>query len=409
MIHITDKKDCCGCNSCVQCCPKSCITMHEDEEGFLYPEVDESVCIDCGLCEKVCPVVNQGEIRYPLSLFGAYNPNEEVRMNSSSGGVFTQLAEKVIGKGGVVFGARYSEDWLVEHTAATTTEGLALFRGSKYMQSDLRDSYRQVRCFLHEGRWVLFSGTPCQVAGLRLFLHKDYERLILVDFICHGVPSSKVFQAYLNEQRNKYARKRIVGKNTVFQSLKMAPVVTGVNFRDKITGWKKFSFSFQFSLPSGGEKKNSVFRSELATRNLFMKGFLDNLYLRPSCHSCPVKELRSGSDLTIADFWSVAKVHIDMDDDKGTSLVLCNTKKGQALFNEIMLTKVETTYDTACRYNESLLYSVRPHLHRNDFFRLFEKYSLNPSKLIIRCLYDTPQKRLRLSVRDILIKMRLYK
>ncbi len=140
-----------------------------------------------------------------------------------------------------------------------------------------------------------------------------------------------------------------------------------------------------------------------------MKGFLDNLYLRPSCYACPVKELRSGADLTIADFWSVAKVHADMDDDKGTSLVLCNTKKGEKLFSELSLVKTETTYTAACSYNDSLLKSVKPHPNRNDFFRLREKYSSHPSKLIIRCLYDSPKKRLRLSIRNILIKLKLYK
>lgn len=167
MISIKDKQDCCGCAACVQRCPKQCITLHEDNEGFLYPQVDESLCIDCGLCEKVCPVINQADERTPLGVYAVKNPNESVRMQSSSGGVFTMLAEHIIDEGGVVFGACFDECWEVVHSYAETKEALAKFRGSKYVQSKIGSTYQQAEGFLKSGRKVLFSGTPCQIAGLK--------------------------------------------------------------------------------------------------------------------------------------------------------------------------------------------------------------------------------------------------
>lgn len=200
MIHITDKRDCCGCNSCVQRCPKSCIRMREDDEGFLYPEVDESVCIDCGLCEKVCPVIHQARENRPIVVCAAKNKSEEIRYQSSSGGVFTALANEIIREGGVVFGAGFDENWEVKHDCTETVEGLSAFRGSKYVQSRIGDSFKKAEQFLKIGRTVLFSGTPCQIAGLKRFLRKEYDNLLTVDFICHGVPSPGVWREYLKEE-----------------------------------------------------------------------------------------------------------------------------------------------------------------------------------------------------------------
>ncbi len=269
MITISEKKDCCGCNACVQRCPKQCVTMHEDSEGFLYPKVDESLCIDCSLCEKVCPVINQGVERKPLEVYAAKNPNAEIRMQSSSGGIFTMLAERTIDNGGVVFGAAFNEDWEVEHKSAETKEDLAAFRGSKYVQSRIGETFKQTESFIKEGREVLFSGTPCQIAALKLFLRKEYQNLITVDFICHGVPSPGVFKTYLNEEKAKFARQRD-GKNSVSSfiftpSLKEIATqsiegvkVEAISFRDKKKGWKKFSFVLVLSKASADGEKNTV-------------------------------------------------------------------------------------------------------------------------------------------------------
>ncbi len=211
MIELKRKEDCVGCWACAQRCPKECISMHEDSEGFLYPEVDASLCIDCHLCEKVCPVIHPGGERRPLASYAAVNRDERVRQSSSSGGVFTALAEKVIARGGVVFGARFDEKWEVVHGWTDSVEGLAGFRGSKYVQSRMGSCFREAESFLKSGREVLFSGTPCQVSGLRLFLRKEYAGLLTVDFICHGVPSPGVWRNYLKEE----VARQCDGKNTV--------------------------------------------------------------------------------------------------------------------------------------------------------------------------------------------------
>lgn len=215
MLQLTDKQDCCGCHACASVCARQCITMQEDNEGFLYPVVDASTCTDCGLCEKVCPVINQDEPRKPLKVYAAKNRNEEIRRQSSSGGIFTPLAESVIRDGGVVFGAKFDKDWNVVHAWTDTIEGITDFRGSKYVQSTIGDAYREAREFLKQGRKVLFSGTPCQIAGLRKFLRKEYDNLLAVDVVCHGVPSPLVWRKYLEETRVKLRAERDAGKNTV--------------------------------------------------------------------------------------------------------------------------------------------------------------------------------------------------
>ena len=238
MIDIKEKNNCCGCSACVQICPKQCISMAADNEGFLYPQVNSAICIDCGLCEKVCLVINQSAPREPLVVYAAKNNNEDIRLKSSSGGIFTLLAEKVIEEGGVVFGAKFDADWNVIHDYTETIEGLAAFRGSKYVQSIIGDNFKTAKQFLNNGRKVLFSGTPCQIAGLKKYLRKEYDNLLTVDVVCHGVPSPMVWRDYLDYKRAK----RAAGKNTVSSSLKELPVITGISFRDKTKGWKKYGF-----------------------------------------------------------------------------------------------------------------------------------------------------------------------
>ena len=247
MIRIIDKSKCCGCNACVQRCPKQCISMREDEEGFLYPYVDIPSCVDCGICEKVCPVLNLEEPRKPLQVFAAKNKNEDQRLRSSSGGIFILLAEQTICEGGVVFGARFDKNWEVEHCYAETLEELEPLMRSKYVQSRIGNTYKEAERFLKGGRKVLFVGTSCQIAGLHRFLKRDYDNLLTVDFICHGVPSPGVWRKYLGEIENCIpSRSEVAGKNTVLSfSLKSMPVITGIDFREKQLGgycWKKYGF-----------------------------------------------------------------------------------------------------------------------------------------------------------------------
>ena len=369
MINITDKKDCCGCSACVQRCPKRCITLEEDNEGFLYPKADASLCIDCGLCEKVCPWLNRPEPLRPQEVLAVKNRDEEERLASSSGGVFIALAKKTLEKGGVVFGAVFDENWEVRHVYAETLEGVRLMMGSKYVQSCIGDSYRDAERFLKEGREVLFTGTPCQVTGLHNYLRKDYPNLLSVDFLCHGVPSPGVWRRYLDETFNvRSARRAAAGKNTVLSSsLKSLPVITGIEFRDKkLHGWKKFSFVVRGSASKAD--KNSVLLSDIHYDNPFMKGFLRNLYLRPSCYQCKCKNGVSRSDLTIADFWGVDKLMPDFDDDKGVGLVLVNTERGNSILKQLDMDIRQSIFEDVCGLNNGFRENTRMHPKRNDFF-----------------------------------------
>jgi len=345
MIQLNHKYDCCGCNACVQKCPKQCISMHEDKEGFLYPEINETICIDCHQCEKVCPVINQNEPRQPKFCYAAYNPDETIRRESSSGGIFTMISEKVLEAGGVVFGARFDERWNVVHGYTETRDGLTAFRGSKYVQSIIGDSYKQTEEFLKEGRKVLFSGTPCQIAGLKLFLRKNYENLTTIDFVCHGVPSPGIFRKYIQEE------------------LPPLDNITMISFRDKCSGWKKFSFKYEYQK----EGKAEIVTEDLET-NSFLKGFLTDLYLRPSCHKCPAKQFKSGADITIADYWGYQNTNELKDDDKGISAIIINTAKGISVYESIHANSYPTTLDRIKDKNGAISHSST-YPYREYFFR----------------------------------------
>lgn len=350
MIQIFDKSKCCGCTACQSACPKQCISMKVDTEGFLYPSVDLSVCVDCHLCERVCPINNQSDATKPLHTLAAVNFDETVRLSSSSGGIFTALAEKVISDGGKVYGARFNKNLDVEHCGADSLEGIADFRGSKYLQSALGDTYKNVRSELDRGTKVLFSGTPCQVAGLRRFLRKDYENLIAVDFVCHGVPSPAVWQGYL----------RTFSKASIDYA----------SFRDKQQGWHCFGVRLKGALRSNAREWH---RFGIFSDNRFMKVFLANLSLRPSCYDCPAKSGSSGSDITLGDFWGIEYIDSTMDDDRGTSLVLVNSPKGQSVIDSINIKTKEESYDLAVQHNPSIAVSVVEPVARTKFFSVFSR------------------------------------
>lgn len=365
--------------------------MDEDNEGFLYPVVDDTICIDCGLCEKVCPVINQNEPRKPLKVYAAKNANEEVRLKSSSGGIFSLLAEAVIAEEGVVFGAKFDENWNVVHSWTDTKEGIAAFRGSKYVQSTIGNTYVEVREFLKQGRKVLFSGTPCQIAGLKKFLRKEYDNLLTVDVVCHGVPSPLVWREYIGEVREKICAERVVGKNTVSSSLNDLPVITGISFRDKTHGWKKFGFRLRYAASKAAV--NSVSDSDTGKahellqpypENVFMKGFLSNLYLRPSCYDCTARSGKSGSDISIADFWGVQNYYPEFDDDKGIGLVLVNTEKGSISFNHLNACSIETTYEQGLNQNPCIERSVEKTKYVKAFWVKFPIGGMNAVEDIIR-------------------------
>ena len=379
MIQITDKHNCCGCSACVQICPKQCISFDEDNKGFCYPKVNVDNCFNCGLCEKACPCLNQDESQKPLKVYAAINPDEKIRSESSSGGVFTMLAEAIIAEGGVVFGARFDEKWEVIHDYTETKEGLEAFRCSKYVQSKIGRTYIQAQTFLNAGRKVLYTGTSCQIAGLKRFLRKEYDNLLTVDVVCHGVPSPLVWRNYLKTLTERPTE--VVGNKTGWSLLKERPVISHISFRDKLNGWKKFGFVVRGKTDCKAQEE--ILLHETIDDNLFMKLFMCNLVLRPSCFNCSAKAGKSGSDITIADYWGIEDVHPEFFDDKGASAVIINSAKGQAYIKKLNLRLLNSEYDNILRYNPSLEHSVEETQDVERFWRVFEKKGIGASIRIV--------------------------
>lgn len=331
MIQITDKHNCCGCEACAQSCPKTCISMIRDAEGFLYPHADSNVCINCGICEKVCPVINQNEPRQPRMVLAAINRDDEVRRQSSSGGVFTVLAQQIIEKGGVVFGARFDNQWQVVIDYAETLEAITPFQGSKYVQAQTNGSFKQCKRFLEAGRDVMYCGTPCQIAGLQHFLRGEYSNLLAVEVICHGVPSPAVWGHYLDEVISHGT-----GKN-------------GYTLHD-------------------GNKIRLVFPH---TKNTFMRAYLSDLISRPSCSACPAKDGKSNADITLADFWGIEQEDPSMFDDRGTSMILVHSEKGMAAIPFERINCKESN-SGVLKHNMSYKVSAHAHAKREVFFKSLE-------------------------------------
>ena len=349
MIHPENLVNCCGCGACANVCPVRCISMREDAEGFLYPVVDRAKCRQCGLCEKACvcsvdsTAVASHSVQYAC---GCYTRNADVRRESSSGGVFYELARNIFQRGGYVFGVRMGESCqTASFTKAESEADLKRLLGSKYLQAVTGDVYREVKRELDAGRAVLFSGTPCQINALRLYLRKDYAHLFCVDVICHGTPSPKLWRMYVDYLQRSYKA-----------------VVTGVNFRCKETGWRNFGLQTESS------SRQRLFIPK--DRDPYMRMFLGNYSLRPSCYDCASKAFRL-SDLTIGDFWGIEHVLPALDDGNGTSLVFIRTDKGRELFACIQdcLQYAEVPYARAIRYNLAEYESVSRPEQRNDFFQ----------------------------------------
>lgn len=345
MIQITDKDECCGCGACAQRCPKQCITLREDKMGFSYPAVDNDTCINCGLCEKVCPILNHDESREPLATYAAMNCDEQIRMVSSSGGVFTAIAKHIIGQGGIVFGARFNDKWEVVHDYADTTEGLSKFRGSKYIQSLIGDNYSKAESFLKQGKPVLFTGTPCQIAGLRNYLRKEYENLITADVACHGAPSPIVWKSYIEDIDIKE-----------------------INFRNKSHGWRNFSMAINHTVRPHNKDR-------------FMQCFLSNLSLRPSCYACKFKAGASGSDLTLGDLWGISEIAPQLDDDLGTSVVISFSAKGDKILKSLSLKTININYTDVCSHNPAIVRSVKC---PKDYEPFWQDFYISGKKAIMK-------------------------
>ena len=341
-------KDCCGCGACADICPQRCIQMLPNQEGFLYPMVDEKICVHCNRCESTCPVLNAGEGKTKdcQEAWAAVQRDSKVLLESSSGGLFTALAMKVLNEDGCVFGAAFTDDFRrVNHIMVDRAEKLSLLRGSKYLQSETGACYILVQELLKQGKPVLFTGTPCQIAGLKHFLGKEYENLYLVDIICHGVPSAVVWQHYLDQIMVKFRGKP-----------------TNVNFRKKKESW--FRYGLEICFADG----KCFFQQK--DDNPYMKIFLRNECLRESCYHCVVKETGTVSDLTIGDFWGVERVIPEMESKMGISLVLVHTDKGRGLFYNLgsEINRHQVDYGRAISANSVLKQSVNRPAARDTFF-----------------------------------------
>lgn len=384
MIKLTRKQDCCGCTACASICPRHCITMQEDQEGFLYPVTNIDACTNCNACNKVCPVIKvegHKHLSYvpATKAYASAVKDDAILLDSSSGGLFTAIATTVINDGGVVYGAAWVNGE-IHHIAVETIDGLARIRGSKYVQSALDNSLVNVRDYLINGRKVLFSGTPCQIAGLRAFLRKDYDNLICIEVACHGTPSPKVLRKYMQVLRDEYGDD------------------VQLNFRSKPVGWQQYKVTAYTG--------NKHYFYEGQKENLFMKGFLRELYSRPICHECPFKADASGADITLADFWGVENVLPDFPSYNGASLVLTHSKKAERVFHGLQSAIVkEVELEKAVRLNGALLHSEEPHPERAYFFKHIDKKAF--VELVNECLELRRITRLQLTMKSYLRKIGL--
>lgn len=377
MIQITNKNHCCGCSACAQICPKQCIAMMPDSEGFCYPKINETICVKCGLCEKVCPMLKSQNMQGQVHAWAAYCKEDKIRLASSSGGIFSLLAEEILEEGGVVFGAAFDGQMMVHHVAVESVRDLERLRGSKYLQSRIENSYADVKAYLAADRKVLFSGTACQIAGLLHFLGRPYEKLWTVDVLCHGVPTPTLWKNYLSEQNRAF---------------KMP--VRQISFRDKSQGWKKYQVAWKVE---GGK----IYRQP-ASRNSYMRLFLSNICLRPSCYDCHFKGFPRVSDLTLGDCWGVEQHSPEMDDDKGTSVVIVNTEKGNTLREKIAGRCVwkEEKLDVLLPPTADSRKSVQPHPNRRRFFLLMVEDK--PVSALLQLIRPSFKKRVQNKCKQIL-------
>lgn len=324
-------KDCCGCNACEQLCPKKCITFAEDAEGFMYPHINESECIDCGVCVKHCPIMSKTSEDKTPKVYAAKSLKRDEMFKSSSGGLFPIIAKEILSKGGVVFGCAYDENLTARHISIDDEKDLYRLQSSKYVQSDMSGVYSEVKAELKKDRFVLFSGTGCQTSGLKTFLGKDYPKLYTVDIVCHGVPSPRLFANYID-----WMGKKLGGK------------ITEYNFRSKEKrGWDLY-------YKASNSKKS---KSDYGFFDPYYNAFLVGKNYRESCYNCKFANPQRTGDITLADYWGIQKIHPEFYDENGVSLVLVNSEKGEQLWQEIKgeITYIKSSYDKASVMNGNLV------------------------------------------------------
>ena len=349
MKEICNLDKCCGCNACINICPKQAITIAYNEKGFSYPVINQSLCTNCGLCQKICPSLNKKPTITPLKIFACKNKDENIRNNSSSGGTFQELSNLFINENGHVYGAAFSKKNIVEHIKVSTQEELIKLRGSKYVQSDIKNTFKEVIYDLKDNKKVLFSGTPCQVKALSDYPKSNSENLLLVDIVCHGVPSPKIFEDYKIFLEKQYNSK-----------------IIKINFRYKTNNMVQ---NMKIDFENG-----QTYISTFETGDYYYILFVKDLILRDSCYNCDYKSFNRVSDISLADFWGYDKgVAKNFGDKKGVSLVLINTNKGLEYFEKIKnnLHYLEINKEDCYPYNCFSNFKI-PELY-NDFWNEYLK------------------------------------
>lgn len=385
MIEIKSKVECCGCSACASICPKKCIEMVEDEEGFLYPSICMDECINCDACKRVCPILNQQKKHemQPQRAAIVQHRDAEICRESTAGGAFTAIAEYTINHGGVVFGVEMQSDYTIKHAAAESKKEIKKFRNSKYVQSFIGDTYRKAREHLDSGRIVCYSGTPCQIEGLRHFLKKDYENLILVDVVCRAVPSPGIWKKYIDMEDERYGK------------------MSSIRFRDKTLG-------YQYSTMELKDVQGRIHRGGIESQP-WLRMFFSGMIIRPSCTDCKFRSRYRNSDFTIWDCFNIHSIDRTFDENIGTTRMLIHSEKGQKIFEQI---KSDFKYkyisaDRAVNGVQEMIQSPAAHIRRDEFFG--DAQELSMEELLNKFFPDTAKVRLKRNTRLLLNRFGLDK
>lgn len=336
MITLFEKKhDCCACGACVNICPQNAISMKSDEYGFLFPIINHDLCIECGLCLKVCAFKKGNKLgEESISTFAAVNRTDEILITSSSGGVFGALASKIFNDNGIVFGCAMNNQMTVEHTSIESSKDIKRLQGSKYVQSDTKLTLREAKNVLDTGRKVLYTGTPCQIDGLKSYLGKEYDNLLTADLICHGVPNNQLFKDYIR-----------------WYELEKGIKIKTYNFRDKTK--EGMSTLGRIIYKKDGKSHQKTINHTL---DWYYHYFMQGSIYRDSCYVCPYSTSKRTGDFTIGDYWGIEEFHPEIDTNKGVSLLLVNSKKALENLNDLNLYLYESDFEKASRYNKNLLH-----------------------------------------------------
>lgn len=399
IVLFSSKNDCCGCGACMNICPKQAIFMQEDEYGFLYPKINESLCIECKICQKVCFYQNKEPQNEPIKVYAAVNKDEKQLLKSASGGAFSAIATQFLKENGVVFGATLTfenEEANPHHVYIEVVEDLPKLQGSKYVQSSLNDCYKEAKEFLEKGRKVLFSGTPCQIASLYGYLGKDYENLLTIDVICHGVPSARFFNDFLKNEKDK----------------NFASKVIDYSFRDKTKGWG-MNTRIDFIENVSNKIISKYSPARLKSYNTF---FLDSDIYRENCYSCKYARKLRVSDLTIGDYWGIEGEHPELknsnvfNEKKGISCILVNSEKGLNYCKNLYL--ILSTFDKVSKKNAQLKKPSNLSEKRNKILDMYKENNYSyvnnwflktyKKQIIIHRIFNKLPRNLRVKLKSIL-------